>query len=616
MKALFRLLRRPLIHVAIFSFVVNLMLLAPALFMLQVFDRVLSSQSHATLLVLLLGMTVALGLMLVFDYLRGRLQGVAGNIIAEQLSPLVARIMLARTARRQDRLATEGLRDVGTLRGLFSAQGLLALFDTPWALVYLAVIWMAHPVLGMGALAAAILMLALAVANDRLTRRDIESMQKASARSTRYLEASMQNAEVVQSLGMADHLLDRWRTINGDVTALQGPGARRAVAMAALTRSTRQWVQVLMQALGAYLVISGEGTPGILVATTILLGRALAPVEQVVGSWRVLAEGRAAFRRLAGLLEGHDSRPARMRLPAPTGKLTARNLVYRAPHGERLLLAGVSLSLEKGESLAVIGPSGAGKSTLVRLLTGVWQPSAGDVRLDHVELAQWPREQIGPYLGYVPQDVELFAGTVAENIARLGPPDSAAVVRAAQRAGVHELVLGLTDGYDTPIDPMGALLSPGQRQRIALARALYGEPRLLVLDEPNSNLDGAGEQALASTLAALKGEVTVVVVTHRNALVQHVDKILVLDAGRATQYGPAAEVAAAMQQAARQSGQVLAMQRRGAGPGAQQAAQHGAQQATAPGVGPAAGQATGAAASSMASGAAGPAPAIQPKPEQ
>jgi ABC-type protease/lipase transport system fused ATPase/permease subunit len=239
-----------------------------------------------------------------------------------------------------------------------------------------------------------------------------------------------------------------------------------------------------------------------------------------------------------------------MALPAPSGALAAQNLMFRAPKGERVILGGVSLALAPGEALAVIGPSAAGKSTLIRLLTGVWAPSAGSVRLDGADLSQWPREQIGPHIGYVPQDVELFPGTVAENIARLGHVDSPAVVRAAQRAHVHELILSLPQGYDTPIDPAGAVLSPGQRQRIALARALYGEPKLLILDEPNSNLDGAGENALAGTLRDLRGQVTVVVVTHRNTLIQHVDKMLVLDAGRTQHYGPAAEVMKAMQQQA------------------------------------------------------------------
>ncbi len=337
---------------------------------------------------------------------------------------------------------------------------------------------------------------------------------------------------------------------NAEAVALQLPTARKTVLMAAATRTLRQAVQVGMLALGAWLVIHGEATSGVMIATTTLLGRALAPVELVVSSWRVLADGRAAFGRLQALLAAAGAQAERMALPAPSGALAAQNLVFRAPQGERVILGGVSLALAPGEALAVIGPSAAGKSTLIRLLTGVWAPSAGSVRLDGADLSQWPREQIGPHIGYVPQDVELFPGTVAENIARLGNVDSPAVVRAAQRAHVHELILSLPQGYDTPIDSAGAVLSPGQRQRIALARALYGEPKLLILDEPNSNLDGAGENALAATLRDLRGQVTVVVVTHRNTLIQHVDKMLVLDAGRTQHYGPAAEVMKAMQQQA------------------------------------------------------------------
>ena len=548
MTPLLQLIRRPLLYVAGLSFFVNLLLLVPALFMLQVFDRVLASQSGDTLAVLLLGVGIALALLLALDYLRSRLQGVAGNLVAEALSPTVARITVAQGARRSGRAPGEGLRDVASLRALFSSQGLLALFDAPWVVVYVAVIWLAHPALGLAAGAAAVLMLGLALLNDFITRRDIESLQKAAGGATRYLEASLQNAEVAQAMGMTDALLGRWRQKNAEVSALQTPTARKSILMTATTRTARQAVQVLILGLGAWLVIRGEATAGIMIATTTLLGRALAPVEQVVGSWRVLAEGRAAFRRLGELLAAADAEPARMSLPAPSGRLLAQNLVFRAPHSERMILAGVSLQLDAGQALAIIGPSAAGKSTLVRLLTGVWKPSAGSVRLDQADLAQWPRDELGPHIGYVPQDVELFPGTVAENIARLGPVDSAAVVRAAQRAHVHELILSLPEGYDTAVDPAGALLSPGQRQRIALARALYGEPKLLILDEPNSNLDGAGENALAATLQGLRGQVTVVVVTHRNTLIQHVDKMLVLEGGRVQHYGPAAEVMKAMQQ--------------------------------------------------------------------
>jgi len=541
------MLRRPLIHVAVFSFVVNLLLLIPALFMLQVFDRVLASQSHETLVMLLLGAAIGLGIMLVMDYLRGRLQGVAGNMIAEALSPAVAQLILAARSRGGERAPNEGLRDVATLRNLFSAQGLLALFDAPWLLVYVAVIWMFHPVLGIAAVLSAITMLLFAILNDRLTRSGIEAVQREAVRAGRYLEASLVNAEVVQALGMAPALIARWRGMNQKVTDLQRPIARRSVAMTSTTRTLRQAIQMIVLAVGAYLVITHQATAGIMVATTILLSRALAPVEQVVGSWRVLAEGRAALARLRELLNAAADAPEPMPLPDPKGFLVAQNIIYRPPGCDRLVLQGVSLGLAPGTSLAIVGPSAAGKSTLVRVLAGLWKPTAGIVRLDGADLSLWPRESLGPSIGYVPQDVELFQGTVAENIARLGPVDSALVVDAAQRARVHDMILSLPEGYDTPVDNGGAQLSPGQRQRIALARALYGNPRLVILDEPNSNLDGAGEQALAEAICDLqKQSVTVVVVTHRNALIRHLTHMLVLEAGRVLQYGPTPQVLIAL----------------------------------------------------------------------
>ncbi len=547
MNPLIAMLRRPLLHVAAFSFLVNLMLLVPALFMLQVFDRVLASQSGATLLMLMIGAGIALALMLAFDYLRGRLQGVAGNLVSATLSPVVAEVMLAARARGGDGAPAEGLRDVATLRNLFSAQGLLALFDAPWLLVYLAVIWVFHPVLGIAATVAAASMLLLALLNDRITRPGIEALQREAAQAGRYLEASLANAEAVQAMGMAPALIGRWRKMNHKVTDLQRPVAQKSVAMASLTRALRQSIQIVILAVGAYLVITHEATGGVMIATTILLGRALAPVEQVVGSWRVLAEGRAALARLGELLDTAANAPPRMPLPEPLGALEANGIVYRPPGSDRFVLQGVSLRLAPGESLAIVGPSAAGKSTLVRVLAGLWKPTAGMVRLDGADLSQWPRETLGPSIGYVPQDVELFQGTVAENIARLGQADTGLVVSAARRAGVHDMILTLPDGYDTKIDSAGVLLSPGQRQRIALARALYGDPRLVILDEPNSNLDSVGERALADAILELRRRsVTVIVVTHRNALVRHMTQMLVLDAGRVQQYGPIAGVLIAL----------------------------------------------------------------------
>jgi PrtD family type I secretion system ABC transporter len=559
MAPLSSLLRRPLAHVLGLSLAVNLLQLVPALFMLQVFDRVLSSQSTDTLLVLMLGTGIAFALLAALDYLRSRLQGVGGTLLSEALSPAVARIVIAQGAQRGSRVGSEGLRDVSSLRQLFSAQGLLALFDAPWALVYIAVIWLAHPVLGIAATAAASLMLVLAFATDRFTRRDIEALQRGGSAAMRTLEASLQNAEVAQVLGMSDALLAGWRRRQAALAPQQSATARRTVAMAVASRTLRQAVQVLILALGAWLVINGEATAGVMIATTTLLGRALAPVEQIVGSWKLLAESRGAFARVSALLADSAAQPERLPLPAPRGALQAQQLFYRPAGSDRTVVNGVQLQLAPGEALGIIGPSGAGKSTLVRLLTGLWKPTAGSVRLDGADLSQWPREQIGPHLGYVPQDVELFAGTVAENIARMGEPDAERVVHAAQQARVHELILALPDGYETQVDSMA--LSPGQRQRIALARALYGEPALLILDEPNSNLDGAGELALADTLKALRGRCTVVVVTHRTNLVQQVDQLLVMEAGRAVHYGRTADVLKALQQPASPQSQVVAMPR-------------------------------------------------------
>ena len=430
MKPLLQLLKRPLLFVAGFSFFVNLLLLAPALFMLQVFDRVLTSQSQETLLVLLLGVAVALGLMAVLDYLRGRLQGVAGKLIAEALSPTVAELMLARTARRAERAPSEGLRDVAALRSLFSAQGLLALFDVPGRFVYVAVIWLAHPLLGAAAAAAAVAD-ARPCGGERPLHapRHREPCSRRPAGATRYLEASMQNAEVAQVAGhgrRADRALARNSTLAS--TALQGPTAAQDSRHGGAHAHTRQAVQVVM--LGARRLArhhrrrprraSWWPPPSCWVARWRRSSRWSGAGACWPRGGRLRAPARAAGRRRA--------QPRAHALPAPSGRLHAQGLVFRPPQSERMILAGVSLSLEPGESLAIIGPSGAGKSTLVRLLTGLWKPNAGAVRLDGVDLAQWPREALGPWLGYVPQDVELFAGTVADNIARLGEVDADAVV--------------------------------------------------------------------------------------------------------------------------------------------------------------------------------------------
>ena len=551
MKPLWAELRPLLGCMAAFSFFINLLFVVPAVFSLQVFDRVIPSNSQETLLMLVLGAGLALLVILLLDYVRNRLQNLLGNIVDERLSPPVVRTVVAQAARGRQGAGADGIRDVASLRGVFSSNALNALFDAPWTPAYVLVIWAFHPSLGLGAALSVLLMLALAWLNDRISRSALEGVQKESRRASHYVESSLRNAEVLQALGMTERLLARWRTLQDQVADLQTSASRSGVAFAAGTRFVRQTIQILMLALGAYLVLTQQASAGVMIATSILLGRALQPVEQLVGSWRMLTEGRAAYRRLAELSADFDQKSPQLSIPRPEGKLAAENISFRAPGSDKPILINVALSLEPGEALAIIGASAAGKSTLARLLTGVWQPSTGTVRLDGADVAYWPRQDLGQWIGYVPQDVELFDGSVADNIARLGQVDSEAVVAAAKRANAHELVLGLAQGYDTQVGAQGMLLSPGQRQRIALARALYGDPRLVVLDEPNSNLDGAGEVALAQSIAALRKEgVTSVIVTHRPSLVAHVDKILVLEAGRVQKFGPAAEVLKEMQRQA------------------------------------------------------------------
>lgn len=549
MKSLWRELGPRLAAIAVFSLFINLLFLVPAIYMLQVFDRVIPSNSQETLLVLLLGTGIALGILLMLDYVRSRLQNVLGSIVDEHLSPPVVNTIVAMSARSPHTARADGMRHIATLRTLFSANGLIALFDAPWVVFYVVVIWLFHPLLGMGAAGAALLMLTLAWLNDRVSRGVLVELQREGRKAGQYVESSLRNAEVLQALGMTENLLARWRKLQDGLAGTQTSASRRSVSFMAITKFLRQGIQVGMLTLGAYLVLTHQASAGIMIATTVLLGRAVQPVEQLVSSWRMLSDARGAYRQLLELSKYFQQTDDRVTLPQPEGVITVDNVSYRVPGSDKIILSNVAFSLKAGEALAILGPSAAGKSTLARLLTGVWAPSAGTIRLDGADVAKWPRKDLGPWIGYVPQDVELFDGTVADNIARLGEVDSGAVVQAAKRANAHEMILGLDQGYDTPVGEQGTRLSPGQRQRIALARALFGNVRLAVFDEPNANLDGEGEIALAQAMSGLRSQgITSIVVTHRPSLIAHVDKILMLAGGRVQKFGPAAEVMKALQQ--------------------------------------------------------------------
>jgi len=529
---------------ALASLVLNLMLLMPALYMLQVFDRVFASRSLETLAMLSLALALALVLAGAMDVARSRALGWAGQALARRLAPQALHASLQRAAQPGRSREGDTLRDVGALRAFLAGQGVQALFDAPWVPLHLLVIGLMHPLLGVAATIGALALFGLALLTHHLTSEHTQAAQRETRAAQRHAQSLLRHADAMIGMGMGGSAVRGWEQRHAQALATQqGLGTRMAV-LGALARIARQALQAGLLGLGAWLVIAQHASPGIMVAATVLLGRALQPVELLIAGWKTLVEARAAWQRLEA--PGTVApQPARVMLPAPQGRLEVERVVFGLVAQRPPLIKGVGFSLEPGESLGLIGPSASGKSTLLRLLLGLWQPQGGAVRLDGADIAQWDRDALGAHVGYLPQDVELFAGTVAENIARLGEVDDARVVEAARLAHAHEMILRLPQGYDTPVGEAGAALSGGQRQRIALARALHGTPRLVVLDEPNAHLDADGEAALAAALRELKQRgCTVVVVTHRPALVSQFDKLGVLKDGVLEAFGAPSAVGA------------------------------------------------------------------------
>lgn len=519
--------------------------------MMQVYDRVVPSGHLSTLVFLTLAAVSALGLMAFLDYVRGRMLAVSGDWLERRLGATVLERLAdgALLAGRDGR--TEALRDLAALRGTM-AGGAAFLFDTPWVPVYVAVIYLLHPMLGHLAAGSVVVLAVLVIANDRVTRRGALVSAAAGRRALMVADTAVRNAEVVDALHLLPGLLRRWRTHHGECLDRNERVQRRSAILLAVTKFLRQVVQVAVLGLGAWLAVQHEISGGAMIAASIVLGRALAPVEQAIGGWRQTMAGWEALDRIRTLLSQPMRRTAGLPLPEPTGHLAVQNVVYRVgdpagPAPPRPILQGVTFEVRPGEALAIVGPSAAGKSTLARLLVGLHPPLAGSVRLDGADLFQWRRDDVARHLGYLPQDVALFGGTVADNIARLGVPDPAAVVAAARAADCHGMILRLPQGYDTDIGEGGASLSGGQRQRLALARALYGSPRLVVLDEPNASLDPEGEEALNRAVAGLKERgASVVLVGHRPSTLGQVDRILVLRDGRVDLLGPRNEVIEAL----------------------------------------------------------------------
>jgi PrtD family type I secretion system ABC transporter len=534
------------VYAGLFSFFINLLLLSSPLYVMQLFDRVLGSRSNETLFLLTLVVIVALVVMALLEMLRSRLLARAGIALDHLLSPTVMAEVLKASARPGSKTYPYAMRDVSSLRAFLTGHGVLAFFDAPWAPVFVIIIFLFHPLFGLIATLGIALLFALAMIEEKITSAPLNDAKTLARRAGAFADQSTRNAEVVYALGMIPAVTTRWQALNNETLQQQTLAGNRSGKILAATKFSRFALQIVMMAAGAYLIIDQHVTPGIMIGATLILGRALAPVEMAIGGWKAMIEARGAYGRLQEMLKGVEAREQPMPLPAPEGRLSVEKVVF-ARSIANPVLKGVSFELAAGESMGLIGPSAAGKSTLARVVMGIWPAFSGAVRLDGANIADWDRDHLSLHVGYLPQDVELFSGTVAENIARLRDPSTCTdeVIAAAKRAMVHDLILRLPDGYDTSIGVEGTVLSGGQRQRIGLARALFGNPRLVVLDEPNSNLDSEGEEALMESMQKLKQDgVTLIVVTHRPSILTNIDKILVLRDGRVELFGPRPEVLA------------------------------------------------------------------------
>jgi ATP-binding cassette subfamily C exporter for protease/lipase len=559
--------------VGTFSAIVNLLALAPSLYMLQVYDRVLGSRNEVTLLMLSLMIVGAYLFMGALELIRSFVLVRVGAQFDMQLNRRLYTAAFEHNLKASGANAGQALTDLTTLRQFLTGNALFAFFDAPWFPIYLIVIFFFEPWLGLFALCGVVILIILAIVNERVTYAPLKEANSMAIASSTAATNNLRNAEVIESMGMLPNLMSRWFKLHGKFLSLQAQASQKAGTISAATKFFQMSLSSLVLGLGALLVLDNKITSGMMIAASILLGRTLAPVQQLIAVWKSWSSTRSAFDRINVLLEANPARPAGMPLPKPQGQLTVE-AVTAAPPGVRIpVLKGVSFGIVPGDVLGVIGPSGSGKSTLARLLVGVWPAMAGKVRLDGADMYAWNKAELGPHIGYLPQDIELFSGTVSENIARFGEIDSEKVVLAAKRAGVHDMILHLPEGYDTQLGDSGAGLSGGQKQRLGLARAMYGDPALIVLDEPNSNLDEMGEQALVNAVMDLRQHgKTIVLITHRTSAIGATTKLLLMRDGTVQAFGPTKDVLAALNEANQKA---LAQQQ-----AAQQAAQRAQAAAT------------------------------------
>jgi ATP-binding cassette, subfamily C, bacterial EexD len=544
--------RRYFIYAGVFSAAVNLLMLVPIIYMLQIYDRVMSSGSLPTLTMLTLLMVALLCAMGGFEWVRSMILISASNKIETNLRKRVSDASFRRALMTGGKMAnSQPISDLSSLRQFLTGNGVFAFFDAPWFPIYVGIMFLFHFWFGVAAIFSGIVMIALTFVNEVATSKKLQEANSLSGQVMGQLIGSLRNAEVIAAMGMTDDIRQRQELGSDKVLKLQTEASRRAGTWANISKVFRMVMQSLLLGLGALLALQQEISPGMVIAGSLLLGRALAPIDKLVATWKGFSVARAQYNRLGVLLEQIPADRETMSLPTPLGKLTTEQVVVVPPGANVPAVKGVSIQLEAGEALGIVGPSASGKSSLARALLGIWPAYSGKVRLDGADIFAWDRAELGPNIGYLPQDIELFDGTISENICRFSNADPVKIVEAAKVAGVHDLILHLPQGYDTVIGGTGGVLSGGQRQRIGLARAVYNNPKLLVLDEPNSNLDDQGEKELVDALKRIKSEgSTVIVITHRTMMLQCVDKILVMKEGAAVGFGPRDQVLASLTGAA------------------------------------------------------------------
>ena len=536
--------------IGVFSAISNLLMLVPSIYMLQVYDRVLASRNEITLLMLTVMMLGAYLLMSALELIRTFVLVRVGAQFDLRLNKRVYTAAFEQNLKKAGGNAGQALADLTNVRQFLTGNALFAFFDAPWFPVYLIVIFFFEPALGLFALGGTAVLVVLAYINEKVTKQPLAEANAMAIASTTLATNNLRNAEVIESMGMLPNLLNRWFKLHGKFLQLQAEASEKGGMVGAVTKFVQVSLQSLVLGYGALLAIEGKITPGMMIAASILVGRALAPVQQVIGVWKSYSTTRSAYERLVALLAANPERSAGMELPKPIGAITIEGVSAAPPGSQVAVIKGLNIAIAPGEVVGVIGPSGSGKSTLARLLVGVWPAFAGKVRLDGADIFTWNKGELGPHIGYLPQDIELFAGSVSDNIARFGDIDPDQVVEAARRAGVHDLILHLPQGYDTLLGDGGAGLSGGQRQRIGRARAMYGDPSVIVLDEPNSNLDDVGELALVQAISDLRQRgKTIVLITHRTSAIGATTKLLLLRDGVAEMFGPTQQVLAALAEA-------------------------------------------------------------------